>query len=96
MKRHNELKLKELLEMFTHDSKYEKQLNEIKIKEIWDEHMGKTIARHTLSLNLLNHVLYVRIDSSVLRNELHMNKQTILNKLNAIIGTDLIKEIALQ
>ncbi len=96
MKRHNEYKLKELLEQFARDSKYEKHLNEIKIKEIWDEHMGKTIARHTLSISLLNQILYVRIDSSVLRNELHLNKDVILKKLNSLIGTDLIKEISLQ
>jgi len=96
MKKQNEYQLKDLLNIFANNAKYEKQLTEIKLLEIWNEQMGKTIAKHTISLNLYNNTLYIKVDSSILRNELHMNKQTIKDKLNAQLGKERITEIALQ
>ena len=96
MKKQNEYQLKDLLNMFANNAKYEKQLTEIKLLEIWKEQMGKTIAKHTISLNLYNNTLYIKVDSSILRNELHMNKQTIKDKLNAQLGKERVMEISLQ
>ncbi len=96
MKKQNEYQLKDLLSMFANNAKYEKQLTEIKLLEIWKEQMGKTIAKHTISLNLYNNTLYIKVDSSILRNELHMNKQTIKDKLNKQLGKERIIDISLQ
>lgn len=41
-------------------------------------------------------VLFVRIRSSVVKNELLMNKQRIIDRLNEDVGAEVVKDIIIQ
>ena len=43
-----------------------------------------------------NHVLFVRVDSDALRNELSYSKSLLLKNLNEIVGKELLSEIVLN
>lgn len=96
MKKRNEVKLKDILNAFRRDHKYEQHLSEIEIREVWAKEMGATISKYTSKIYFRQGILYVKLDSSVLRHELYSNREMILQRLNNALGKSVVKEISLQ
>jgi len=59
----------------------------------WEKVVGGIFAKHTTNLYVKNKKLFVFLDSSALRNELHMERTEIIKKLNSEIGKKVINEI---
>ena len=58
--------------------------------------LGPTISRITKSLNIRGGVLYVRLNSSVIRNDLLMHKDKIIDALNAEAGGQVVYDLVVQ
>ena len=58
--------------------------------------MGITIAKKTKSLRIQNRKLYVSLNSSVVRNELSLIKDTLIPRLNEAAGMDVIDDVVLR
>ena len=58
--------------------------------------MGKIIAKRTKSDYIKDKNLYVFLNSSVLRNELMMMRQEIIDTLNKRVGENVIDDIRLK
>ncbi len=69
---------------------------EHKLISSWDNIMGPTIANRTENLFFRNGVLHVKLNSSVLRNELSLAKTKIIAMLNEAAGQEVVKEIILR
>ncbi len=72
---------------------YDKIL-QAKIEKHWQDFVGKTAAKYTLDLQLINNRLYVKIEAAALRQELSLRRSQILKALNDALGSD-IEEIIL-
>ena len=70
-------------------------LNEVRVNVQWELLMGKVISAKTKSLSLKNAVLTVRLNSSVLRQELTYKMEDIRNAMNTALEYEAIKEIKL-
>jgi predicted nucleic acid-binding Zn ribbon protein len=81
--------LKELIETYH----LEGRLNELKVIQSWENVAGEMIARHTKDVYIRNGKLFVRVDSPALKNELTYNTTTILERLNAAAGSQVITDI---
>lgn len=62
----------------------------------WGQVLGDSVARATHRIFMKNGVLYVEMTSSVLRNELMMWKDKIINNLNAAIGENIVRDIVFR
>ena len=71
-------------------------VDELKVINSWKKVVGPFIASHTIDLAIRNHVLYVRVDSDALRNELSYSKSLLLKNLNEVVGKEVISEIVLS
>ncbi len=71
-------------------------IDEVKAVNSWPKVVGPFIASHTIDLSVKNHVLFVRVDSDALRNELSYSKSLLLKNLNEIVGKELLNEIVLN
>ena len=71
-------------------------LDEQKAIQAWPQVVGPFIASHTIDLSIKNGVLYVRVDSDVLRNELSYSRSLLQKNLNERAGHDVVKEIVLS
>ena len=71
-------------------------LDEMKAVNSWGQVVGSFIASHTIDLCLRNNVLFVRVDSDVLRNELSYSKSELIGKLNDLVGKVVVKEMVLS
>lgn len=63
------------------------------IKSLWEETVGAYIANYTEKLVIKKHILYVKLKSPELRNELQYAKTKLIKSLNHKIGEDYIKDI---
>ncbi|GAA4280910.1 DUF721 domain-containing protein [Gaetbulibacter aestuarii] len=96
-KRNNEhLSLSDALKEFVETNKLEGGLNKVHVAEAWRELMGNGVNNYTTSVNLEHDTLYVKLSSSVLREELSYGKQKIINMLNEALGKPLIKKLILR
>ncbi len=96
-KRQNEyLSLKDLMGSFIEENNLSKGMKKISIKENWESLMGNGVASYTEKVELKGGTLYVKLSSSVLREELSYGKPKILQMMNEALGGDDIKKLVLM
>lgn len=72
------------------------KLNEVGVINSWEGIVGKAISSRTSKIYIKDNVLYVHLNSSVVRNELLMLRETLKEKLNEKAGSEVIKDIVLR
>ncbi|MBU2555815.1 MAG: DUF721 domain-containing protein [Bacteroidetes bacterium] len=87
--------LKAIIEELLYLYGWRDHLDAVKLTEGWEKVVGRIVAKHTTKLEVKTGVLYVTLDSSVMRNEVHMIRKRIAEELNKKLGRNLIKEIIL-
>jgi hypothetical protein len=96
-KRHNDhLKLSDVLKDFVETNKLQGGLDKVDVRNAWEQLMGNGVNNYTTNIMLKQDTLYVRLSSSVLREELSYGKDKIITMLNESLGKDLIKKLVLQ
>ena len=93
MKRQNTMTIGETLSMWVDSSNMKKQLGENQIISAWAPTVGEFIASKTSNIYIKNRVMFVKIDSSVVRNELMLAKAMLIKKLNESGGSSTIDDI---
>lgn len=91
----NEYNMKEALQAWLKKSRLRQKFDEARLIESWERLMGKPVTAYTENLYIKNHILYVKIRSAPLKNELHMSKTKIIERFNKEIGDNVIFDIRL-
>jgi hypothetical protein len=74
----------------------ENKLQEVRLIESWPEVVGLIIAKKTSRLYLKNRVLFVYLNSSVVRSELLRIREGLIKALNEKAGRKIIDEIVFR
>ena len=93
MRRTNDKSLKEAIEQMLNVYKIKKRYEETGIIAYWPELVGKSVANRTKEIFISNKKLYLRIESSVIKNELMLMRNQIITKVNDKAKEVLIEEI---
>lgn len=94
MRKPNDATLKEAIQKMLKTYKLTSKLEETTILNAWPELMGTAVANRTTQIYIHQKKLFIRIESSVIKNELMLVKTGILEKLNERAGGgEVIKEI---
>jgi predicted nucleic acid-binding Zn ribbon protein len=96
MRRSKTISLAEAMKDYIKEMNLEGKLNEVGVINSWEETVGKAIASRTSKIYIRDRVLYVHLNSSVVRNELLMLRQALKEKLNGKAGAEVIKDIVLK
>jgi len=96
MRRSKTISLAEAIKDFVREMNMEGKLNEIGLINSWEEIVGKAISSRTSNIYIKDQVLYVHLNSSVVRNELLMLRLELMEKLNQKAGTEVIRDIVLR
>ena len=96
MKYSNDQSLGSAIKEFLHAYRLEEKFNETKLIHSWEKVVGKMVAMHTKDLHVRNKILFVRIDSPALRNELSYARETIVRSLNEEAGAEVIEDIVFK
>ena len=87
----NTTQIKKVIQAFLKQNNLSKGLNDLALQRHWKEIMGANVQSYTDRLQLKDEVLYVKLSSSVLREELSHNKQNILLKIQEIFPENIAK-----
>ena len=96
MRRSKTITLAEALKDYVKEMNLEVKLSEVGVINSWEEVVGKAISSRTSKIYIKDHVLFVHLNSSVVRNELLMLRQALKEKLNEKAGSEVIKDIVLR
>ena len=96
MRKKNTQKIGDVIQEYLKALKIDDKLKEVNLIKSWDEVVGKTIARSTSEIFIKNRKLFVKLNSSVIRNELFMLREGLKKALNDKAGEELIDEIILK
>lgn len=69
------------------------KMKELEVLDKWEEMMGKAVATRTEKLAIRDRVLYLTLNSSVMRDELQHGKQIIIERVNQQAGFRIIEDI---
>lgn len=70
-------------------------LEVIKIIDTWHQLLGPVMSRYSSDERFAKGRLTVRINSSILRNDLFMQRTNLVRQLNSMLGTDKVKYLEL-
>lgn len=77
-------------------SRLKNGLRAASINEIWETVMGVTIAKYTHKLEIVNHTLFITTHVAALKNELHFQKDLIIQRINESFGEKVIWNIVIK
>lgn len=88
--------LQDLLEEYLDKHPDQKKVQRGKVLTIWSEVVGAHIANVSENIHFERDTLVVEVSHSAWRHELHMNRDTIVRKLNQRVGGDVVKSLVVR
>lgn len=96
MRKNNTEKLSQILKSYIEQNNLQPKLSELDVLNSWEAVMGKTVASYTEDIQIRNGTLFLRISSPMLRNELVMMREQIIQRLNENAGAELVQQIVFR
>ena len=88
--------LKDAIKTFLNQSRIKGSIQALQVEDVWEQVMGKTIARYTDNLKVINKTLYVTTHVAPLKQELVFQKEKIKKRVNEALGERVIEEVVVQ
>lgn len=89
----NEAPLKDVLDRWLKAYGLEDKMKEMEVINAWPELMGVAVANRTKEISIKNGKLVLKLDSSVMRDELLHGKSIIIQRVNEFAGKEIIFDI---
>jgi hypothetical protein len=91
-----EYSMSDAIKKFLEQSRIKGGIQALQIEDIWEQIMGKTIARYTDKLRIINDTLFITTQVAPLRQELIFQKEKIVQRVNEALGQKVISKIVVQ
>ncbi|PKP43986.1 MAG: DUF721 domain-containing protein [Bacteroidetes bacterium HGW-Bacteroidetes-13] len=92
----NTISISEGIQDFVRENRLEQGFDKIRVREVWNQLMGKPIEAYTTDVQLRGETLIVSLSSSVLREELSYGKNKIISMMNDEFGKMMINKLVLK
>ena len=96
MRKHNNYKIGDVIRKLMNNPKLANKLEKLDALEAWEEIIGKQICNYVKDQRINKGILYIKLKSSVIRNELSYKKSELITEINQKIGKKLIIDIVLN
>ena len=87
--------LKNVLKKTIENSGFKNAILQENAVSVWSDVVGKNISKISKATSVDKGVLFIKVESATWKQELYMQKNEIINKINKKIGSKAIKEIRL-
>lgn len=91
-----EYSISEAMKKFLDGSRIKGGIQALQIEDIWEEIMGKTIARYTDKLQIIGDKLIITTSVAPLKNELIYQKEKIKQRVNEALKQRVVNEVIIQ
>lgn len=78
------------------ENKSKKKLDETSIINNWSDFVGEHMSKSTKGLRIVNGILFVKITSGIVKQELQIIRTPLKNKINKKYGFEILKDIRLD
>ena len=68
-------------------------LSKVFLKKVWSNVIGENVSQYTENIYIKDNTLFLKINSSVLKQELSYGKDKIIENFNKEVGSNEIKKI---
>jgi hypothetical protein len=92
----SEYSLGDAMKKFLRSSKMRGDIQAMQILDIWENIMGKTIAKYTDSIKIYGDKLYISTKVAPLKQELMFQKENIILRVNEALHENVIKEVIIN
>jgi len=92
----SEFHIGDAIKGFLNKSRLRNGIRAVQIEEIWEQLMGKTIAKYTDKIQIINQKLFIHTNVGPLKNELMYQKQQIIDRVNEAFGEKVISEVIIK
>jgi hypothetical protein len=92
----NQSTVGDVLKQIIQVNKLQPGMDQIDVKEAWQNLMGNGVNSYTRNVALRGNTLYVELTSSVLREELSHGKSKIIAMINEELQREVIKDVVLR
>lgn len=91
-----EYSIGDAMKKFLEGSRIKGGIQALQIEDVWEEIMGKTVARYTDKLQIIGDKLIITTNVAPLKNELIYQKEKIKQRVNEALGQKVIAEVIIQ
>ncbi|MEO6452447.1 MAG: DUF721 domain-containing protein [Ginsengibacter sp.] len=91
-----EITIGDALKEFLKKSKLKGGIQALQIEDAWEKIMGKTIAKYTDKLEIINQTLFISSAVAPLKNELLYQKEKIIERVNEELGERVINQVVIK
>lgn len=88
--------MQDAIKQFLKQSRLKGNIQALQIEDVWEQIMGKTIARYTDKIQIINHTLFISSTVAQLKNELLYQKEKIIERVNEALGDNVINEVVIK
>ena len=89
-------KLGDAIKQFLNKSRIKGDIQAMQIEDVWEQLMGKTIARYTEKIQLFGNKLIITTHVGPLKQELIYQKEKIRNRVNEALNEHIVHEVVIQ
>ncbi|MDO5654662.1 MAG: DciA family protein [Flavobacteriaceae bacterium] len=93
MKKKNEVNIAEAIQYFIREHGMEERILESMAIDGWHDQMGDFMKNYTERIFVKNRVLFIKLNSPALKNELNYGKTKILDYINQFIGKTYLEDV---
>lgn len=88
--------LKDAIKLYLNQSRIKGSIQALQIEDVWETVMGKTVARYTENIKVINKTLFITTTVAPLKQELLYQKEKIKLRVNEALGEKVIEEVVIQ
>ncbi len=91
-----EFSMQDAIKLFLKQSKLKNDMQALRIDDVWEEIMGKTIAKYTDKIQIINQTLFISSTVAQLKHELLYQKEKIIERVNEALGEKVITDVVIK
>ena len=96
MKKNNLNSINKIIKKIVSNPKLSIRLEELDAIEIWYDLIGDNLKKYILDSRVSEGVLYVKVKSATVKNELFYRKEMLIDKINSELKKQLIQDINIK
>ena len=96
MRGNNNRKVGDIIRKLMKNPKLAEKLDMLNAIDAWEEIIGAPISKYITDQKIFKGILYVKLKSAVVRNELSYKKSDFISQINQKVGKKLITDIVLK
>lgn len=93
MKRTEAATIGDIIQGYLEAERLDGKMYELQATALWADVVGPGVNRYTVNRYVKDGIMYVRLSSAPLRNELMLGRSLLVRRINDVMGREVIKDI---